>query len=152
MPTQSVPKNRLVTFPSTEEIALTPALWLAAGVISYNFAILAQKPMRILAASELRPQSPARAQALFHGLALAIEAATLPPSIRGAVLQISRTLLAPLNISVDLHGANSAKLFYLVEWHGGPELITHPDPQKPVPPSPVPNEPEITAKPLPKLA
>jgi len=152
MSSQAVPKNRLVAFPPTEEITLTPALWLAAGVISYNIALLAQKPMRILAVSELRPQPPARAEALFRGLALAIEAGGLPPSIRAAVLQISRTLLAPLNISVSINGQNTARLFYLVEWHGGPELLTHPNPQKPAPPSPVPSEPEVRADSVPKLA
>ena len=149
MSSQAVPKNRLVAFPQTEEITLTPALWLAAGVISYNVALLAQKPMRVLAPSELPQQPPARAAALFRGVALAIEAATLPPSIRTAVLQISRTLLAPLNISVSLHGQNAARLFYLVEWHGGPELLTHDFPQKPVPPSPVETEPETPAIPDP---
>ena len=47
-------QTQLLNFPAQKDIALTPAIWLALGVVSYNHTLLAKAPPRIQAS----PPSP----------------------------------------------------------------------------------------------
>lgn len=138
------PKNRLIAFPSSEQIALTPALWLACGVISYNFALLAQHAMRILAPKEIQFLSDSRRETIDRGFAVAIDARGLQPSIRAAILQISRTLLAPLHFAVTLQGRDGTA-YLLVEFHGALDLPLNDNAKNTPPPSPTQRGPEKAA-------
>ena len=138
------PKNRLIAFPSSEQIALTPALWLACGVISYNFALLAQHAMRILAPKEIPHLTDSRRETIDRGFAVAIDARGLMPSIRAAILQISRTLLTPLHFAVTLQGRDGSS-YLLVEFHGALDLPLNDHAENTPPPSPTPSGRETAA-------
>lgn len=121
MQSYQAPKNSLIAFPAEEEIALTPALWLACGVVAYNFALLARCPMRILAAREIPSITDVRAESVRRGLSTAIDATPLLPSVRSATLQICRTLLAPLHFAITFH-PRAKRPYLLIEYLGGLEL------------------------------
>ena len=99
-------QTQLLKFCEQKEIALTPAIWLALGVVSYNHALLAKAPLRILAPGELAINNltPQRWQALEEGHAAIADATALSASTLNAAIRITRTLLEPLHVSVTLLG------------------------------------------------
>ena len=113
-------QNQLLKFPAQKAIALTPAIWLALGVVSYNHALLAKAPLRILAPGELADNlSPERWQALEAGHAAVADATALSPSSLNAAVRITRTLLEPLSVTVTLLGSEPTRKYLLLEFHGG---------------------------------
>ena len=114
-------QTQLLKFPAQKDIALTPALWLALGVVSYNHALLAKAPLRILAPGELSLENltAGRWQALQEGLAAIADATALSASSLNAAIRITRTLLEPLHVTVTLLGSEPARKYLLLEFHGG---------------------------------
>ena len=114
-------QTQLLKFPEQKDIALTPAIWLAIGVVSYNHALLAKAPLRILAPGELALDdlTPHRWQALEEGLAAIADATALSPSSLNAAIRITRTLLEPLHVTVTLLGSEATRKYLLLEFHGG---------------------------------
>jgi hypothetical protein len=111
-------QNQLLKFPAQKAIALTPAIWLALGVVSYNHALLAKAPLRILAPGELADNlSPERWQALEAGHAAIADATALSPSSLNAAVRITRTLLEPLSVTVTLLGSEPTRKYLLLEFH-----------------------------------
>lgn len=112
--------TQLLKFPTQNEIALSPAIWLALGVLSYNHALLAKAPLRIIAPSELTSDLHAsKWQALEAGSAAIADASSLPPSTLNAALRICRALLEPLQVTVTLLGTPQNRQYLLLEFHGG---------------------------------
>ncbi len=113
-------QTQLLKFSAQKEIALTPAIWLALGVVSYNHALLAKAPLRILAPGELSIDNltAGRWQALQDGLAAIADATALPASSLNAAIRITRTLLEPLNVSVAPLGSEPTRKYLLLEFHG----------------------------------
>ena len=113
-------QNQLLKFPAQKAIALTPAIWLALGVVSYNHALLAKAPLRILAPGELADNlSPERWQALEAGHAAIADATALSASSLNAAVRITRTLLEPLHVTVTLLGTEDARRYLLLEFRNG---------------------------------
>jgi len=125
--------TQLLKFPAQKEIALSPAIWLALGVLSYNHALLAKAPLRILAPAEIIADIDAsKREALEDGSAAIADANALAPSSLNAALRISRALLAPLRVSVTLLHASETRQYLLVEFHGGePSHCPNPTRSKP---------------------
>ena len=128
-PTQG--KRNSSNSPTQKDIALTPAIWLALGVVSYNHALLAKAPLRILAPGELTLDNltPQRWQALQEGLAAIADATALSPSSLNAAIRITRTLLEPLHVTVTLLGSEATRKYLLLEFHGG-EVSKTPQPAR----------------------
>jgi hypothetical protein len=129
MSTTEVRSNQLLKFPAQKEIALTPPLWLALGVLSYNHALLAKAPLRILAPAELADNlSEARTQALEQGRAALADTSTLAPSALIAAVRIAKALLEPLQITVTLLGNQHTRRYMLLEFHGEVSTEQQPPP------------------------
>lgn len=112
--------TQLVKFPAQKEIALSPAIWLALGVLSYNHALLAKAPLRILAPAEVTADLHAsKCEALQAGSAAIADASALSPSSLNAALRISRALLEPLQVSVSLLRSEPTRHYLMIEFHGG---------------------------------
>ncbi len=112
--------SQLLKFPTQKEIALSPAIWLALGVLSYNHALLAKAPLRIIAPSEIIADLHAsKWQALEAGSAAIADATALAPSSLNAALRICRALLEPLQVSVTLLGTAQTRQYLILEFHGG---------------------------------
>jgi len=127
-------QTQLLKFPAQKDIALTPAIWLALGVVSYNHALLAKEPLRILAPGEvaLNDLTPDRWKALEEGLAAIADATALAPSSLNAAIRITRTLLEPLHVSVTLLGSEATRKYLLLEFHGPvSKALNPPDAGKP---------------------
>ncbi len=119
MPTTEVRSNQLLKFPAEKEIALTPPLWLALGVLSYNHALLAKEPLRILAPGELTGSlAEEKWKALEAGRAAIADAGRLAPSSLIASARIAKALLEPLQITVTLLGNEHCRRYLLLEFHG----------------------------------
>lgn len=111
--------SQLLSFPAQKDIALSPAIWLAIGVVSYNHALLAKAPLRILAPGELVANlTPSRWKALEEGRAAIADATALSPSSLNATVRITRTLLEPLRVTVTLLGDDHTRKYILLEFHG----------------------------------
>ena len=110
--------SQLLKFPAQKDIALSPAIWLAIGVVSYNHALLAKAPLRILAPGELVVDlTPTRWKALEEGRAALADATALSPSSLNAAVRITRTLLEPLHVAVTLLGDDHTRKYILLEFH-----------------------------------
>jgi hypothetical protein len=108
---------RLINLPADKGIALTPPLWLALGVVSYNHALLAQQPLRVLAPAELTDNlSPERYKALEEGKAAIADTSPLAPSTLIAAVRIAKALLEPLHITVTMLGNEQSRRYLLLEF------------------------------------
>ena len=144
--------SQLLKFPTQKEIALSPAIWLAIGVLSYNHAILAKAPLRIIAPSDIVADlHVSKWQALEAGSAALADANALAPSSLNATLRICRALLEPLQVTVNLLGTAPPRQYLMLEFHGGEisSSFNLPDTKPRILPAhdfAVPVEPEDTTK------
>jgi hypothetical protein len=125
---------QLLKFPAQKDIALTPAIWLALGVVSYNHALLAKAPLRILAPGELIADlDREKLEALEAGLAAIADATALTASSLNAAIRITRTLLEPLHVTVTLLGTEASRKYLLIEFNGlqAHKSLDPPDQRKP---------------------
>lgn len=114
MSAADLPANQLLKFRGGK-IALTPELWLALGVASYNHRILAQAPLPIVDPKEVVADlSEEELEAIAQGLAAITDATALAPSALDATLRITRSLLAPLHVTAKVIGAPSQTQVYLM--------------------------------------
>ncbi len=126
------PRTQLLKFPQQKEIALSPQLWLALGVASYNHALLAKQPLRDLAPGEVATDlSKERWDAIFAGKAALLDAGGLTESALDATVRITATLLKPLLVSVRVLGNRMTKRYLLMEFHGEDQAskLTTPPPR-----------------------
>ena len=125
-----VPKNQLIQIEKNSDISLGPALWLAVGVVAYNHALLAQKPIRIVSPEALVVAlEPGRLESLRRGQAVFVEVTALSATSLMAVQKISRALLEPLNFRVSLHGGQHTRKYLLLEQTAGIVGIAMPEPE-----------------------
>ena len=86
--------RKLITLPKGPSLDLTPNLWLALGLIAYNFHLMTLEPLQVLAPADAgRP-----------GLAAMLSTEGLSPVTRTAVIEIARAFLTPLGLAISAHG------------------------------------------------
>lgn len=141
-----IENNRLIIFPKAEEVALSPQLWLALGLVSYNHALLEQRPLRVMGREQMDEYTiPGRPeQAEMQGNAVFCDLTAARSTTVSCVVSISRALLAPYGISVRKL-ENDRKRFVLLQVRESRGEIN-------LPPPPVEPEREIAAKQGPKPA
>lgn len=87
-------RHQLIALPKGPRLHLTPKLWLALGLIAYNYHLMTLEPLQVLTPGDAgRP-----------GLAVMLSTEGLAAVTRSAVTEIARALLAPLGILVSAHG------------------------------------------------
>lgn len=129
-----MPRRKFIALPNDDRLQLTPKLWMAVGLIAYNYHLFTLEPLEILATPPGAPHiPPARAEAATCGRAVMVSTDNLKPTIRSAITQISRTLLTPFGLTVSTHGgsplpgAGRTPRYLLVEDHGSPEHSAKPE-------------------------
>jgi len=148
---ENVVHTQLLKFPEAKAIALTPQLWLALGVTSYNHALLARQPLRILAPGEaIADLSKETWEALYAGKAAIVDTTGMSDASLAATAQITAALLKQLQVSVRTLGNAHTRKYLLLQFHGDDEAseLTVPGPRiLPVhdfPQAPQPEEAEPT--------
>lgn len=100
-------RSKFIALPNDETFHLTPKLWMAVGLMAYNFHLLTLEPVQILSTSrDARHIPPARVEAAMKGLAVMLSTEGLAPATRSALTQIARTLLVPFGLSISQHGGS----------------------------------------------
>jgi hypothetical protein len=98
-------RHKFIALPNDDTFHLTPKLWMAVGLIAYNYHLLTLEPLQILATSrDARHVPPSRVEAAARGLAVMISTEGLAPATRTAISEIARTLLTPLGLQISTHG------------------------------------------------
>src|SRR5437868_15276193 len=98
-------RRRFIALPNDDTFHLTPKLWMAIGLIAYNYHLMTLEPLRILATSrDARHVPPTRIEAAARGLAVMVSTEGLAPATRLAISEIARTLLTPLGLHISTHG------------------------------------------------
>ena len=133
-------RRKFIALPNDDTFHLIPKLWMAVGLIAYNYHLMTLEPLQILATSrDARHIPPARSEAAARGLAVMVSTENLTPPIRTAITKISRTLLVPFGLSISHHGgsplpgAGRAKRYLLVEDVGGTDHFAIPELAPPEP-------------------
>ena len=134
-------RRKFIALPNDDTFHLTPKLWMAVGLIAYNYHLMTLEPLEILTTShDAHHVPPTRTEAAARGLAVMVSTEKLSPPIRSALTEISRTLLVPFGLNISTHGGSPlpgsgrTKRYLLVEDVGGadhfalPELA--PEPRK----------------------
>jgi hypothetical protein len=99
-------RRKFIALPNDEAFHLTPKLWMAVGLIAYNFHLLTLEPVQILTSREARHIPPARVEAAMRGLTVMLSTEGLAPAARSALTEIARTLLVPFGLSISQHGGS----------------------------------------------
>src|SRR5438105_3327071 len=98
-------RRRFIALPNDDTFHLTPKLWMAIGLIAYNYHLMTLEPLRILATSrDARHVPPTRIEAAARGRAVMVSTEGLSPAARSAVSEIARTLLTPMGLHISTHG------------------------------------------------
>jgi len=128
-------RRKFLTLPLDDAFALTPKLWMAVGLVAYNYHLMTLEPLQILATSrDARHVPPTRIEAAARGLAVMVSTEKLSPTIRSAITEISRTLLTPFGVQVSAHGgsplpgAGRTTRYLLIEDVGGDARFALPEP------------------------
>lgn len=128
-------RRKFIALPHDDTFHLTPKLWLAVGLIAYNYHLMTLEPLQILATSRDARHIPlTRIGAAARGLAVLLSTEGLSPATRTAITQIARTLLLPLGLQISNHGGSPipghghATRYLLVEDTGETEAFEFPEP------------------------
>ena len=98
-------RRKFIALPNADTFHLTPKLWMAIGLIAYNYHLLTLNPLQILSADA--PHIPcARVEAAAKGLAVMLSTEGLAPAARTALTEIARTMLIPFGLSISQHGGS----------------------------------------------
>lgn len=131
-------RRKFIALPNDDTFHLTPKLWMAVGLIAYNYHLMTLEPLQILATSpDARHIPPTRIEAAARGLAVMVSTEKLTPPIRSAITEISRTLLTPFGLEVSAHGgsplpgAGRTTRYLLIEQVGDAEQFNTPEPVTP---------------------
>jgi hypothetical protein len=99
-------RRKFITLPQDDAFILTPKLWVAVGLIAYNYHLMTLEPLQILATRNARNVPATRIEAAARGLAVMLSTEGLSPATRSAMSEIARTLLLPLGLQVSNHGGS----------------------------------------------
>lgn len=122
--------RKFIALPADEAFRPTPKLWMAVGLMAYNFHLLSLKPVQILATSRDARHIPiGRAASVARGRAVMLSTEGLTPNTRTALTEIGRTLLTPFGLSVSHHGgaplpgSGHTTRYLLIEDHSGNDQL-----------------------------
>ena len=128
-------RRKFLALPNDNTFHLTPKLWMAVGLVAYNYHLMTLEPLQILATSrDARHIPPTRIEAAARGLAVMVSTEKLSPTVRSAITEISRTLLHPFGLQISAHGgspvpgAGRTTRYLLIEDVGGADHFAMPDP------------------------
>lgn len=100
-------RRKFIALPNNEALHLTPKLWIAIGLIAYNYHLMTLEALQILTTSSHAHHVPrARLEAATLGSAVMLSTEGLSPATRSAITEIARTLLMPLGMQVSNHGGS----------------------------------------------
>jgi hypothetical protein len=100
-------RRRFLALPNEDTFHLTPKLWMAVGLIAYNYHLMTLEPLQILATSrDARHIPPTRVEAASRGLAAMLSTEGLSPATRAAITAIARLLLTPFGMHISHHGGS----------------------------------------------
>jgi hypothetical protein len=100
-------RRKFIALPKADTFHLTPKLWMAVGLVAYNYHLLTLQPLQILSTSRnARHIPPGRVEAAAKGLAVMLSTEGLTPTTRTALIEIARTLLIPFGLSISQHGGS----------------------------------------------
>lgn len=86
---------------------LTPKLWIALGLIAYNYHLMTLQPLQVIATAHNFPNVPrTRLETADRGRAVMLSTEGLSPATRAAISEIARTLLLPLGLTISNHGGS----------------------------------------------
>jgi hypothetical protein len=98
--------RELIRMPADDDFALTPKIWLALGLLSFNHQLLTLHPLQVLTPNEVRVgMNPERREAIRKGLAVLVDTERMTHDSRTAFIQIARHLLEPIGLLITQHGA-----------------------------------------------
>jgi hypothetical protein len=102
------------------KIALTPELWLALGVASYNHRVLAHEALPIIDPTEVVADlSHEELEAIAQGFAAVTDATALTPTALDATVRITRSLLAPMHVTAKVLGVpDKTRVYLLLQFTG----------------------------------
>jgi len=99
--------RKFIALPNDDSFHLTPKLWMAVGLVAYNYHLMTLQALHILTTTRDARHIPAtRVESAARGLAVMVSTEGLSPATRNAITEIARTLLMPLGMHVSNHGGS----------------------------------------------
>lgn len=99
--------HKFIALPNDDTFHLTPKLWMAVGLVAYNYHLMTLQALQILSTTrDARHVPTTRIESAARGLAVMLSTEGLSPATRNAITEIARTLLIPLGMCVSNHGGS----------------------------------------------